>query len=369
MPPPPAVGVLTVQLGSLALATELPGRLEAWRTAQVRARVGGVVQRRLFTEGALVKAGEPLFQLDDQTFRASLASAQAGVARAEAGLAQAQAQIERNRPLAEARAISAQEWLLTQTTQKTAQAEMASAQAVVQSARINLDYTLIKAPIAGRIGRALVSEGALVGMTDASPLAVIQQTHPLYVNFSQSAVETLRLRKAFDAGRLKRNAGAELTVLLADGSTYAQPGKLLFSDPTVDPATGQVMLRAELPNAQGLLLPGLFVKVRLAQASAEQAIRLPQQAVTRGTDADTVLLVGEGNKPMPRQVKLGGAIDSDWVVLSGLAAGDRVIVDGFMKMRPGAPVTPVPWTPLGAAGSASAPTAAAASAPASAASR
>ncbi len=353
--PPASVGVVTVQPGNLALTTELPGRLEPWRVAQVRARVPGIVQRRLFTEGSQVRAGEPLFQLDSDAIRATVASNQAVVARAEAGVAQAQAQVERNRPLAEARAISAQEWLVTQTTLKQAQAELATAKATVQGSRINLDYASIKAPISGRIGRALVSEGALVGQGDATPLAVIQQTDPLFVNFTQSASETLRLRRAFDAGQLKRNSSAaEIRVLLEDGSEYALPGKLLFSDPTVDAATGQVSLRAELPNPRGLLLPGLFVKVRLAQASSEHAIRLPQQAVTRGGEADTVLVVGADNKPVPRQVKLGGAIGSDWVVLGGLEAGERVIVDGFQHMRPGAPVNPVPWTPLAAAASAAA---------------
>lgn len=352
--PAPQVGVVAVQPASLAMATELPGRLEAWRVAQVRARVSGIVQRRLFTEGAIVRAGDPLFQLDAEAYRAGLASAEAGVARADAGVAMAQAQVERNRPLAEARAISAQEWQLTQTTLKQAQAELATAHAAAMAARINLDYAAIKAPINGRIGRALVSEGALVGPADASPLAVIQQTDPLYVNITQSATELLRLRRAVDAGRLKRNSGAaaQLRVLLEDGSEYPLPGKLLFTDPTVDAATGQVSLRAELPNPQGLLLPGLFVKVRLAQASTEQAIRLPQQAVTRGGESDTVMVLGADNKPVPRPVKIGGAVGSDWVVLGGLNAGERVIVDGFQKMRPGAPVTPVPWPSAEAPGAA-----------------
>ncbi|MDH4390502.1 MAG: efflux RND transporter periplasmic adaptor subunit, partial [Aquabacterium sp.] len=308
--PPATVGVVTVQPGAVPLVTELPGRLEAWRVAQVRARVPGIVARRLFTEGSEVKAGQALYQLDDAALRASLASADAAVARADAAQAQAQAQVQRNQPLAEAKAISAQEWLQTQTTLKTAQADAATARAALMAARINLDYAAIKAPISGRIGRALVTEGALVGQGDATQMALIQQTGTLYVNFTQSAAEVLRLRKAFEAGQLQRAAGsnaAEVRVVLDDGSTYPLAGKLLFTDPAVDAATGQVSLRAELPNPQGLLLPGLFVKVRLVQATSAQAIKLPQQAVTRSARGDTVLVVGADNKPAPRPVTVAGS--------------------------------------------------------------
>jgi len=371
--PPATVGVVTVQPGAVPLTTELSGRLEAWRSAQVRARVPGIVAKRLFTEGALVKEGQALYQLDDASYRAATASADAAVARADAGVAQAAAQVERNRPLADAKAISPQEWLALQTTHKQALAELASAKAALATARINLDYAAVKAPIAGRIGRALVTEGALVGQGEATPLALIQQTNTLYVNFSQSASDVLRLRKAFEAGQLKRagSAGAEVQVVLDDGSVYKQPGKLLFTDPTVDAATGQVSLRAELPNPDGVLLPGLFVKVRLVQATADQGMRVPQQAVTRGTDVDTVLVVGADGKPVPRTVKIGGAQGPNWVVLGGLQAGEQVIVDGFQKMMPGAPVKPVPWTapgtaPAGAATAAGTGSAASAAAPASA---
>lgn len=352
--PPPTVGVVTVQPADVPLVTELPGRLEAWRTAQVRARVPGIVARRLFTEGSEVKAGQPLFQLDDAALRATVASAEAAVARADAAVAQAQAQLQRNQPLAEAKAISAQEFLQTQTTLKAAQADAATARAALQSAKINLGYAAITAPISGRIGRALVTEGALVGQGDATQLAVIQQTSTLYVNFTQSASEVLRLRKAFDSGKLQRAAGssaAAVQVVLDDGSVYPQAGKLLFTDPAVDAATGQVSLRAELPNPQGTLLPGLFVKVRIVQATSAQAIKLPQQAVTRGAGGDTVLVVGADNKPAPRQITVAGAQGGDWVVTGGLNAGDRVIVDGVQKMMmaPGSPVNAVPWVPGGKA--------------------
>ena len=348
--PPTSVGVVTVQPAKVALEVELPGRLEAWRVAQVRARVPGIVVQRRFTEGALVQAGQVLFDLDAAPYRASLASADAAVARADASVAQAQAQVQRNQPLAEAKAISAQEWLLTQTALKLAQAELATARAAATTARINLDYATVKAPIAGRIGRALVSEGALVGQGDATQMALIQQTDRLYVNFTQPAADALRLRKAFDSGALQRNgAGAAVRIVLEDGSEVGQAARLLFTDPTVDTAPGQVSLRAELPNPQGALLPGLFVKVRLAQASSDAAIRLPQQAVTRSPGGDSVLVLGADNKAVPRRVTIGASLGPDWVVMSGLAAGDKVVVDGFQKMRPGAVLNPVPWSPPGKA--------------------
>ncbi len=371
MPPPPQVSVITVQTGAVSIAAELPGRLEAWRTAQVRARVPGVVQKRLFTEGSEVKAGQSLFQLDAAVYRAALESTLAAQAKADANLAQAQATYDRNESLAAAKAISQTEWIAAQTAVKQAQADLATARAAVQTARLNVDYAAVQAPIGGRIGRALVTEGALVGQGEATQLALIQQTHPLYVNFTQSAAEALKLRRAFESGQFKKLGGAaEVRVVLDDGSDYPLAGKLLFSDLTVDPGTGQVNLRAELPNPQGLLLPGLYVRVKLTQAQAEGGVLIPQQAVTRGTAGDTVLVVGEGNVPAPRPIRIAGAQGSSWVVLEGLKAGEQVIVDGFQKMRPKSPVTPVPWTPGGApsggkpvasAASAAAPSASAAS--------
>lgn len=360
-PPPPAVGVIEVQPQAVAIRTELPGRLEAWRTAQVRARVAGIVQQRLFTEGAEVKAGQSLFQLDAAPYRAALDSAQAAQLKAEANLAQAQATLARNEPLAAARAISQTEWVATQTAEKQARADLATAKAAVQTARLNVDYAAVRAPIGGRIGRALVTEGALVGQGEATALALIQQTHPMYVNFTQPAADVLKLRRAVEAGQFRRaGGGAEVRLVLDDGSEYPLAGKLLFSDLSVDATSGQITLRAEVPNPAGTLLPGLFVKVRLAQAEAEHGILVPQQAVTRATSGDTVLVVGEGNLPAPRPVKIGGANGANWVVLDGLKPGERVIVDGFQKMRPKAPVTPVPWTPGGAKPAAAAAAASAA---------
>ena len=362
-PPPPAVGVLTVKAEPVAIDTELSGRLEAWRTAQVRARVAGVVGKRLFTEGSEVKAGQALFQIDDAPYRAALDSALAAQARAEANLAQAQANLARNEPLAAAKAISQTEWVATQTALKQAQAEVATAKAAVTTARLNVDYAQVKAPISGTIGRALVTEGALVGQGEVTQLALIQQTDPMYVNFTQSAAEVLRLRRAVEAGQLGQGGGrgAEVRLVLDDGSEHPQPGRLLFSDLSVDATSGQVTLRAEVPNPKGTLLPGLFVRVRTAQAEAPRAMLLPQQAVTRGSAGDTVLVVGEGNLPASRPVKIGGSRGASWVVLDGLKEGERVIVDGFQKMSPQAPVTPVPWAPPAASAASAAPAASAAS--------
>ena len=370
--PPPEVGVITVAPQAVGLATELPGRLEASRVAQVRARATGILQKRVFTEGSEVKAGQLLFRIDAAPYQAQAASAQAALARAQATVTQATALAERYKPLLEANAISKQEYVNAVASQKTAEADVATSRANIQTAQINLGYASVTAPISGRIGRTLVTEGALVGQGDATALAVIQQINPMYVNFTQSTTDVLRLRKAIASGQFKRvgdGAGvdaASVRVILEDGSDYGQPAKLLFSDLTVDPTTGQITLRAEVPNAAGLLLPGMYVRVRLEQAQAEAGIVVPQQAVTRGTNGDTVMVVGADGKVAPRPVKIGSAVNGQWVVLDGLKIGEQVMVDGFQKLRGNAPVKAVPWQPA-ASGAAAAP--AAASAPASAASR
>ncbi len=362
-PPPPEVGVITAAPGRADLSTELPGRLEAFRVAQVRARAAGILNKRLFTEGSDVKAGQPLFEIDAAPYRATLASAQAQLARAEANLLQAQALADRYAPLAKSQAVSQQEALNAQAAAQQARADVAAGKAAVQTAQINLGYATVSAPIAGRIGRALVTEGALVGQGEATPLAIVQQVDKLYVNFTQPANEVMRLRAALAAGQLQRAAGkeaAQVQVVLEDGSVHAQPGKLLFSDLSVDTATGQITLRAELPNPQGLLLPGLYVRVRLAQAEVADGIWLPQQAVSRSAQGDNVLVVGDDGSVAARPVRLGPPRTGQALVLSGLKPGDKVIVDGLQKTRAGGKARPVPWTPPGAASAA---------APASAASR
>ncbi len=368
-PPPAEVGVVKAEPASVGLVTELPGRTEASRIAQVRARVAGIVQRQLFREGSDVKAGQPLFRLDDAPYRATLASAQAALARAEANVMQTRAQAERYKPLAEANAISQQEYIAAQAAFKQAEADVASAKAAMQTAQINVGYAAVASPIAGRIGRALVTEGALVGQGEATQLAVVQQIDPLYVNFTQPAGEVMRLRAAIASGAYTSAGSAgsvAVTVLLEDGSVYPLRGKLLFSDLSVDPSSNQITLRAEVPNPKGALLPGLYVRVRLEQAQVPSGILLPQQAVQRGSAGDTVMVVGADGKVAARPVKVSLGQGRQWVVLDGLAAGEQVVVEGFQKIRPNAVVKPVPWqAPASGAAAPAAPAAsAAASAPA-----
>ena len=344
--PPAEVGVVTVAPGDIGLVTELPGRLEASRVAQVRARAAGILQKRLFREGSDVKAGQPLFTIDSAPYAAVAASAKASQARAEANVAQATALAERYKPLVEANAVSKQEYANAVAAQKQAEADVAVAKANVQTASINLSYAAVTSPISGRIGRALVTEGALVGQGEATQLAVVQQINPMYVNFTQSAAEVMRLRAALASGQFKQASGLEaasVRVVLEDGTEYAQPGRLLFSDLTVDSTTGQITLRAEVPNQAGILLPGLYVRVLLEQAQASNAITLPQQAVTRTAQGDTVMVVGDDGKVSSRPIKIGSAKGNQWVVLSGLKAGEKVMVDGFQKLQPGATVKPVAW--------------------------
>jgi membrane fusion protein (multidrug efflux system) len=379
--PPPEVGVVVATPGDVGLITELPGRLEALRVAQVRARVAGILQKRLFREGSDVKAGQPLFAIDAAPYAAALQSAEATLARAQANLTQAAALAERYKPLVAANAVSQQEYANAVAAQKQAEADVAAGRAAVQTGRINLNYASVTAPISGRIGRALVTEGALVGQGEATQLAVIQQIDPVYVNFTQSAGEVMKLRRALADGQLQRAGGSEaasVRVVLEDGSEYARAGKLLFSDLTVDATTGQITLRAEVPNPKGDLLPGLYVRVRLEQAQVANAISLPQQAVTRTQQGDKITVVGADGKLSQRTVKVGAARNNQWVVLEGLKEGEQVMVDGFQKLQmmpPGTPVKAVPWqAPGSAAASAANPPAAvsgaapAASAPAAAAS-
>ncbi len=371
-PPPPEVGVVVATPTDVGLVTELPGRLEASRMAEVRARAAGILQERLFREGSDVKAGQPLFRIDPAPYAAAAQSAQASLARAQANAVQAKALAERYKPLVEANAVSKQEYANAVAAQKTAEADVAVGRASVRTAGINLGYASVTAPISGRIGRALVTEGALVGQGDATQLAVIQQIDPVYVNFTQSASDVLKLRRAMEAGQFKRASGsdaASVRIVLEDGSEYALPGKLLFSDLTVDPTTGQVTLRAEVPNPKGELLPGLYVRVKVEQAQATNAITLPQQAVTRTQQGDTVTVIGADGKPSQRKVKISSAQNNQWVVLDGLKAGEQVMVDGFQKLQmmpPGTAVKAVPWKVAAPSAAASAP-APAASAPAAAA--
>jgi len=343
--PPPEVSIVTIEPQRVVMTTELPGRLEATRVAQVRARVSGIVQKRVFREGSDVRAGDVLFRIDPAPYQATYNSAQASLARAEANLAQTSLKAQRYKPLVETNAISKQEYDEAVTAQKQAVADVAAAKAALETARLNLGYATVNAPISGRIGRALVTEGALVGQGEATPLAVIQQIDPIYVNLTQSASEVLQLRRAMASGQLQRagKGEAKVTLVTEDGQPYPHAGKLLFSDLTVDESSGAITLRAEFPNPERMLLPGLYVRARLEQAETENAILVPQQAVQRSPSGASVMVVGADGKVAAQPVTTKGTQGNAWVIGEGLKAGDRVIVEGIQKVKPGAPVKPVPW--------------------------
>lgn len=349
--PPPQVGVITTKFQQVALETELPARVEAIRTAEVRARVNGVVLKRLFTEGSMVKQGQSLFQIDPGPYQAQVASAQAALGRAQANLTAASATVERYKPLLEAQAVSKQEYTNAVAAAKQGEADVSAAKAQLRIAQINQGYANVYAPISGRIGRALVTEGALVSAQEATQLALIQQTDNVYLNITQSAAELQRLRKS--AGGRGIDSAVPVSVILDDGSELGRKGKLLFSDVTVDPTSGQITLRAQVANPDSALLPGQYVRVRLAQSELPNGILVPQQAVTRGGQTgDTLMVVGPDNKPAQRTVKIASQEGSNWVVTDGLKEGEKVMVDGFQKLMmlpPGSPVQPVAWSPAAAA--------------------
>jgi membrane fusion protein (multidrug efflux system) len=343
-PPPAEVSIITISTERITLSTELPGRLEATRIAQVRARVPGIILKRTFKEGSEVKAGDELFKIDPASFQATYNSAQAVHARAEANLAQANLKVERYKPLVETNAISKQEFDDALTAQKQATADLAAARAAQENARLNLSYATVTAPISGQIGRALVTEGALVGQGDATQLALIQQTNPIYVNLTQSSADLLRLRNAIASGQLKGGHDLyKITLITDDGSPYPHAGKLLFADMTVDESSGSILMRASFPNPDRTLLPGMYVRARVDQAINEQAIMVPQQAVQRGTDGAYVLVVGAEDKVAPQPVQTDNQQNGKWIISKGLKPGDRVIVEGLQKAKPGAKVKPIPW--------------------------
>ncbi|MDZ4202860.1 MAG: efflux RND transporter periplasmic adaptor subunit [Gallionella sp.] len=345
--PPPEVEVITVAAGAATLTQDLPGRLQAYRTAQVRARVEGVVEKRLFKEGSEVTAGTPLYRIDARTYRATAAAAQAD-------LAIARQTVERYQPLLEINAVSRQEYDLAAAKAKQAEAALIRAEEDMANASV-------PAPISGHIGRAAVTEGALVGKGEATLLATIEQLDPIYVNFTQSGSDVLRLKQAVAAGKLKRADSAEVALLLEDGSVFPQPGRVFFTDMAVDPTTGAVSLRAEFPNPRRDLLPGMFVRLRFSEAVAENAIRVPQRAVQAGPQGQFVMVVGPESKVMPQPVKTSGMAGTDFIIASGLKGGEQVIVNGLQRARPGNVVTPVQ---AGAAAPAPAPASAPVPAPA-----
>lgn len=345
--PAPEVGVVTVYPQTVELTTELPGRLESVRTADVRAQVGGIIEKRLFKEGSYVRAGQPLYQIDSSTYEVNLESARAQLASAEAAYAKSEADIARYKPLVAADAISRQEYDAAVTARRSAAAGVKAARAAIKAAGINLRRSRITAPISGFIGQSKVSEGTLVSAGDSTVLATIQQTDPMYVNVTQSAGDVMKLRQDIAEGKLQMvDGGISVGIKFENGTVYGQKGRLLFADPTVNESTGQVTLRAAIPNDDGVLLPGLYVRVLMNQANAANAFVVPQQAVTRG-DKDTVMIVNAQGGMEPREVTIAQQQGANWVVTSGLKEGDKVIVDGTMiaGMTGAKKVTPKEWKP------------------------
>ena len=335
--PPAVVGVITITPTSVVNIVELPGRVAAVRTAEVRARVDGIVERRLYREGSDVARGTPLFRIDSRPLRASLDVQIAALKRAQADAVNAQRVVTRFRPLVAADAVSKQEFDAAQAQLSQAQADVNSARAQIRQAQLTLAYTTVTAPISGRVGRAEVTEGALAKEADGTLLTKVEQLDPIYVNFSQSSEEMLALRRQ-SLGGLART----VRLLLEDGSDYGLTGTLNFLDQSVDPTTGGVSLRATFPNPQRLLLPGQFVRVRIEAGSNPGGIAVPQRAVQLSPTGASVMVLGAGNVPSPRSVKLGPLSNGLWVITDGLKFGDKVIVDGIQKVQPGAKVKPVP---------------------------
>ncbi|MFP3474317.1 MULTISPECIES: efflux RND transporter periplasmic adaptor subunit [Burkholderia] len=345
-PPPqtPEVGVVTVQPQAVPVFTELPGRTSAFLVAQVRARVDGIVLRREFTEGGDVKAGQRLYKIDPAPYIAQLNSAKATLAKAQANLVTQNALVARYKVLVAANAVSKQEYDNAVATQGQAAADVAAGKAAVDTAQINLGYTDVVSPITGRVGISQVTPGAYVQASQATLMSTVQQLDPVYVDLTQSSLEGLKLRQDVQSGRLKTSGpgAAKVSLILEDGKTYSDAGKLQFSDVTVDQTTGSVTIRAVFPNPGRVLLPGMFVRARIEEGVNENAYLVPQIGVTHDAKGQAVaLVVNASNKVEPRPLKTTGMQGQNWIVEGGLQAGDRVIVQGVEKVRPGATVKSV----------------------------
>ncbi len=342
---PPEVGIVVVAPQRVQITTELSGRTSAYMIAEVRPQVGGIIQKRLFTEGADVKAGEVLYQIDPATYQAAYNSAKAALSKAEANLVPAQLKAQRFEDLVKIQAVSKQDHDNTIAALKQTEADVESAKAAVETARINLAYTRVVAPISGRIGRSTVTTGALVTANQPTALATIQQLDPMYVDVTQSSADMLRLKQALASGQIKKSGPnqAKVNLLLEDGSAYPSEGALKFSEVTVDQSTGSITLRTVFPNPKQTLLPGMFVRAVLQEGIAEQAILVPQQGVSRNPKGESIaLVVDDAGTVQQRLLTLNRAIGDQWLVASGLSGGDRLIVEGAQKARPGTAVTAVP---------------------------
>lgn len=329
--PPAEVEVITVGAGKMTLHQDLPGRLSAVRSAQVRARVEGVIEKQLFSEGSDVRAGTPLYRIDADTFQANLAAAEAAVASASAVVA-------RYRPLLDIKAVSQQEF-------DSANAQLKQSEAALARAKLDLDNATPKAPISGRIGRSNVTEGSLTGKDAGTHLVTIEQLDPIRVDFVRYYSDVLRLQQKIKTGRQGKADATSVELIQEDGSIYPEKGVLRFADMAVDPSTGAILLRAEFPNPRRELLPGTFVGVRFPHAVLDDAIRVPQRAVSTGAQGQSVMVVDKDGKAQIRAIKTGGSVGGDFIVTEGLASGEQVIVSGLQKLRPGSPVKAQVWQP------------------------
>jgi membrane fusion protein, multidrug efflux system len=358
----PEVAVVEISPQRVAITTELPGRTSSYLIAEVRPQVGGIIQKRMFTEGGDVTAGDVLYQIDPATYQAAYDSAKAQLARAEANIATTRVRAERYKELVEIKAVSRQEYDDAVAALKQAEADIEAGKAAVESARINLAYTRVTAPITGRIGKSSVTVGALVTASQGMPLATIQQIDPVYVDVTQSSASLLRLQESFAKGALKRDSAnrAKVKLLLEDNTVYPQEGALQFQDVTVDPTTGSFILRAIFPNPKRVLLPGMFVRAVLEEGINEKALLVPQQGISRDPKGNPLaLIVDADSKIQLRMLTLDRTIGDKWLVSAGLAPGDRVVVEGVQKIRPGSTVKAVPFREAkGADGKSAAPPAA-----------
>lgn len=350
-PPPPQVGVVTLKEEPATLTSDLPGRVTALETSEVRPQISGVIRRRLFSEGGLVTAGQLLYEIEDAPYRAAVGTAKGNLARAQASIDASRLQAERYRSLIGINAVSRQDLDNAESTARQARADVAAQQGALQSAEVSLGFTRIRAPISGRIGRSLYTPGALVQAGQANALATILRTDSVYVDVTQSAAQILDLKTALADGGLSRDgkASARVRLILPNGKTYPVDGRLEFSEVSVDPQTGSVILRATFPNPDGLLLPGMYVRARLIEGVRQKAILAPQQGITRDPRGRaTALVVNAQNKVEQRSVTADRPLGDKWIVTEGLKAGDRLIVEGLLSVKPGATVRPGPPQQVGA---------------------
>ncbi len=340
---PPEVGYIEIQKSSVPSVTELAARTSAYQTAEVRPQVTGLITKRYFTEGSIVRKGQPLYQIDPRLYRASANQAAANLASADANASATRVKAERYKPLADMQAVAAQDYTDAAALARQASASVQQNRAALETARINLKFTTVPAPITGKIGRSLFTEGALVTASQTDPLTIIQRLDPIFVDIQQASADLLKLRRALAGGGSSAAGRADVRLKLEDGSEYGLVGDVQFSEAMVDATTGTVTLRARFPNPQGLLLPGMFVRARFAQAIDNNAFLVPQQAVTRDAKGNaTVFLVGPNNKAVERGVTTSRTVGTNWVVTDGLKPGDKIITQGVGKVKPNQPIKPVP---------------------------